>query len=93
MVMSVWLSLFFVWTIRILTGCALLSMLRIMLGPRGSDRLTALALATSLVLAVLVLFGIMEGRSFYLDVALIYDIFGFLGLLGIASFIREKKED
>jgi multicomponent Na+:H+ antiporter subunit F len=93
MVMSSWVSLVFLWTIRILLASALISALRIVLGPRGSDRLTALALVTSLVLAVLVLFGVMEGRSPYLDVALIYDIFGFLGLLGIASFIREKKED
>ncbi|MDR1429982.1 MAG: pH regulation protein F [Spirochaetaceae bacterium] len=91
--MSAWASLCFVWTIRVLLVCSLFSVARIMLGPRGSDRLTALALLTSLVLASLVLFGVMEGRSPYLDVALIYDIFGFLGLLGIASFIREKKED
>jgi multicomponent Na+:H+ antiporter subunit F len=81
------------WTIRILLGCALVSGIRIMLGPRGADRLTALSLITALVLAALVLYGVKEGRSSYLDVALIYDVFGFLGLLGIASFIREKKED
>jgi multicomponent Na+:H+ antiporter subunit F len=93
MVVSPWVYRVFVWTIRVLLGCSLFSILRIMRGPRGADRLTALSLVTSLILAMLVLYGVMEGRSPYLDVALVYDVLGFLGLLGIASFIKEKKED
>ncbi|GHV38862.1 hypothetical protein AGMMS50268_17430 [Spirochaetia bacterium] len=83
----------FEWTVRILLGCCMLASIRIMRGPRGADRLAALSLISALVLAVLVLYGARADRSFYLDVALIYDIFGFLGILGISSFIREKQEE
>ncbi|GHT77893.1 hypothetical protein FACS1894130_03550 [Spirochaetia bacterium] len=91
--MSGLVNLVFTWTGYILLGCCMISSIRIMMGPRGADRLTALNMITSLVLAVLVLYGAREGRSPYLDVALVYDVFGFLGILGISSFIREKKED
>ncbi|QQO10993.1 monovalent cation/H+ antiporter complex subunit F [Breznakiella homolactica] len=83
----------FEWTIRILILCAVAAFVRIAAGPRGADRLTALSLISALFLAVLVLYGAQEGRGIYLDVALIYDVFGFLGILAIASFIREKEPD
>jgi multicomponent Na+:H+ antiporter subunit F len=72
--------------------CIAVSAVRLMRGPRGADRLTALSLITSLVLAILVIFGIQDDRQIYLDAALVYDVLGFLGILGIASFIRERQE-
>jgi multicomponent Na+:H+ antiporter subunit F len=46
------------------------------------------------VLALLVLIAVREGRSIYLDVALVYDIFGFVGLLAITRYLarRERAE-
>lgn len=79
------------WTIRIFLGCAVFVALRLVLGPRGADRLTALSVLSSLVLAVLLLYGVTEGRAAYLDVALVYDIFGFLGILAVAAFLKEKS--
>ena len=85
------ISLVINWTIRIFIGCSVFSFIRLMIGPRGADRLIALSLITALGLGTLVLFGVQEDRGIYLDVALIYDILGFLGILGIASFIRENR--
>jgi multicomponent Na+:H+ antiporter subunit F len=85
-------SLAFTVTIWVFILCIAVSVIRLMRGPRGADRLTALSLITSLVLAVLVIFGVQEDRHVYLDAALVYDVLGFLGILGIASFFREGKE-
>ncbi|AEJ19020.1 monovalent cation/H+ antiporter complex subunit F [Gracilinema caldarium] len=71
--------------------CIGMSLIRLLLGPRGADRLTALAVISSLILALLVLYGTQEGRLLYLDVALLYDVFGFLGILAIAQFFRDKE--
>lgn len=73
--------------------CICIAMVRLILGPRGADRLTALSVVSSLILALLVLFGTQEGRLLYLDVALLYDVFGFLGILAIARFFRGKESD
>ena len=64
------------------------TVVKIILGPRGADRLTALSVCSSTVLAMLVLYGSREGRVMYLDVALVYAIFGFFGLLAIGRFFR-----
>uniref|UniRef100_A0A7C3I7M4 pH regulation protein F n=1 Tax=Gracilinema caldarium TaxID=215591 RepID=A0A7C3I7M4_9SPIR len=85
-------QIFFVtsWVFLICIGLAII---RLLLGPRGADRLTALAVISSLILALLVLYGTQEGRLLYLDVALLYDVFGFLGILAIARFFRDKESD
>ena len=56
----------------------------------ASDRLVALNVLAGVVLALLVLRGVSQGRSIYLDVALVYDIFGFLGFLAIARFLKDR---
>jgi multicomponent Na+:H+ antiporter subunit F len=86
-------ELIFTSTSWIFIGCIGVAIIRLILGPRGADRLTALAVISALILALLVLYGTQEGRLLYLDVALLYDVFGFLGILAIARFFREKETD
>ncbi len=61
--------------------------LKVLIGPTGADRLIALMILSSVTLAFLVLTAVTNERIIYLDVALVYDIFGFLGLLAIARFL------
>ena len=73
--------------------CTLVCILRLLLGPTAADRLVALNIIAGLVLAFLVLRGVNQGRAIYLDVALVYDIFGFLGFLSIARFLKDRMSD
>ncbi|NCC63967.1 MAG: pH regulation protein F [Spirochaetia bacterium] len=75
-----------------LTFFALLTIIRLILGPTGSDRLVALNVLSAVSLALLVLWGISMRRTLYLDVALVYDIFGFLGFLAITRFLKQREE-
>jgi multicomponent Na+:H+ antiporter subunit F len=70
--------------------CSLICIIRLLIGPTSADRLVALNILSGVVLAFLVIRGVSEGRVLYLDVALVYDIFGFLGFLAIARFLRDK---
>jgi multicomponent Na+:H+ antiporter subunit F len=71
-------------------GSCVFSMVRVVIGPTTADRMTALNLVAAQILALLVLVAVREGRSSYLDVALVYDIFGFIGLLAMARYFRGK---
>jgi multisubunit Na+/H+ antiporter MnhF subunit len=73
-------------TVYILLGTTVMSMVRIVLGPTSTDRLVGLNLISSQVLAIFVLVAVKEHLPVYLDVALVYDIFGFLGVLAIARY-------
>lgn len=72
-------------------GTTILSMVRIVIGPSAADRLIGLNLVAAQTLAILVLIATKENLSVYLDVAMVYAIFGFVGLLAITRYL-EKQE-
>jgi len=76
---------------------AVASTIKIIIGKKRSEKLIALMILSSVILALLALSAVQSDQLFILDVALVYDIFGFLGLLAIARFLpqtkRSKKED
>lgn len=70
----------------------LISMVRVVVGPTLVDRMIGLNVVAAQVLALLVLIAVDEGFTFYLDVALVYDIFGFIGLLAITRYFSRREE-
>lgn len=60
---------------------------KIIIGPTRLDRIITLMALSGVILALLVLYAVFSEIVLYVDVALVYDIFGFLGLLAIARFL------
>ncbi len=69
----------------------IVSLFRTIVGPTVADRLVSLNVVAAQVLALLVLIAIQEERAAYIDVALVYDIFGFVGLLAITRYLGIKE--
>lgn len=78
------------WAIWFFVGSALVSMVRVIVGPSLADRMTAINVVSAQVLVVIVLIAVRDGRSSYLDVALVYDIFGFIGILTMARYFARR---
>jgi multicomponent Na+:H+ antiporter subunit F len=70
---------------------SVVGMVRVLIGPTVVDRMIALNIVASQILALLVLIAVSEARSVYLDVALVYDIFGFVGVLAITRYVETKE--
>ncbi|NBB90758.1 MAG: pH regulation protein F [Spirochaetes bacterium] len=70
---------------------SVVGMVRTLIGPTVVDRMIGLNIVASQILALLVLVAVSEARSVYLDVALVYDIFGFVGILAIARYVDTKE--
>ncbi|PKL25197.1 MAG: pH regulation protein F [Spirochaetae bacterium HGW-Spirochaetae-3] len=83
----------FAWTTWIFAGCSAALLVRLVIGPSSADRLTALAAISALVLGMLTMSGVREARPAFLDVAFVYDILGFLGILAIATFTKDTRID
>lgn len=64
--------------------------IRLIIGPTTADRMVALNILSAVALGFLVVRGVAHQRVLYLDVALVYDIFGFLGFLAIARFLKDR---
>jgi multicomponent Na+:H+ antiporter subunit F len=85
-----WLS--FEVMVYIFIGTTSVSLIRVVIGPSVADRLIGLNLVAAQVLAILVMIAVKEHLPIYLDVALVYDIFGFLGLLAITRYLLRKEQ-
>jgi multicomponent Na+:H+ antiporter subunit F len=74
-----------------LLGVTVLSLVRVVIGPEPEDRMIGLNLTASQVLAILVLTALRLDRAIFLDVALVYAILGFVGMLAIARSLWSRE--
>jgi multicomponent Na+:H+ antiporter subunit F len=64
-------------------------MLRLILGHQTVDRVIAIDLLTVVAIAVIALYAHYAGRFIYLDVALVYGLLSFLGVLAVARYLEK----
>ena len=69
-------------------GTALaLNLWRLIRGPNATDRILAVDTMTINVIALIVLFGIMEGSATYFEAALLLAMVGFIGTVAFCKFL------
>jgi multicomponent Na+:H+ antiporter subunit F len=68
---------------------SLLSFVRFIKGPTAADRAIALDTLSVIGIAALVLLGYLFKRYIYIDLALVYAVLGFIGIIVIARFIEK----
>jgi multicomponent Na+:H+ antiporter subunit F len=66
----------------------LLALVRFILGPTSADRVVAFDSLTIVSITGIVLAALAEGRGIYLDVALVYALLSFLGVIVVARYIE-----
>jgi multicomponent Na+:H+ antiporter subunit F len=73
----------------LLAGAAfLLALWRFIKGPSSADRVVAFDVMTVVGITGIVFIALLEGRGIYLDVALIYALLSFLGVIAVARFLE-----
>lgn len=65
---------------------------RLIKGPTVWDRILAFSFYSSKIMVAAILIGVIIGKSFMVDIALIYGILGFIGTIMIARFIKRKGD-
>ena len=74
-----------------LAGLAfLMALARFALGPSALDRVVAFDVLTIVSITFIVLAALIEGRGVYLDVALVYALLSFLGVIAIARYLEGR---
>ena len=75
----------------ILAGTAfLLALARFIKGPSTVDRVIAFDVLTVVSITFIVLSALIENRGIYLDVALVYALLSFLGVIAIARYLEGR---
>ena len=77
--------------IFVIVICAgiILCIVRMVKGPTAADRAIAMDTATTVSVGLLVLLGYIFDRYVYLDVALVYSIISFVGLIALARYLEK----
>jgi len=74
-----------------LAGVAfLLALGRFAMGPTRLDRVVAFDVLTIISITFIVLAALIEGRGVYLDVALVYALLSFLGVIAMARYLEGR---
>ena len=82
---------FFITLAAIIAGLAfLLALARFVKGPIAIDRVIAFDVLTIISITFIVLAALIEGRGVYLDVALVYALLSFLGVIAIARYLEGR---
>jgi multicomponent Na+:H+ antiporter subunit F len=66
----------------------LLALYRFFKGPSAADRVVAFDVLTIIAITVIVFVALAEGRGIYLDVALVYGLLSFLGVIVVARYLE-----
>jgi len=73
----------------ILIGIAVfLSFIRLLIGPTSSDRLLASDTLATITTALLVFMAVFFDRLIYMDVAIVYAVLGFVGIVTVARYME-----
>ncbi len=68
-----------------------ISSIRIIAGPSVWDRLLAFNLVSSKIIMFITLYAWLTQKSYLLDMAIVYALLGFMGIIMIAGIVQKKK--
>ena len=74
----------------VILAALILAFIRFMAGPDYMNRVVAFDALTIISLSVIVLLAYLLERSAYLDVALVYGLLSFLGVVAVARYIEKE---
>ena len=72
---------------------ALIGLYRLIVGPTNPDRIVAADALNLIASVVLVLLALFFDSVLYLDVALVYAVLSFVGMIALARVIEAKVDD
>jgi multicomponent Na+:H+ antiporter subunit F len=65
-----------------------MALIRLLIGPTAADRAVALDAMTIIALSLIGWIALTAGRIIYMDVALVYGLISFVGVIALARYIE-----
>jgi multicomponent Na+:H+ antiporter subunit F len=64
---------------------------RAVVGPSVEDRIVAINMIATKVTAIIVMIALLTDQKFFVDVALVYALLGFITTIGLAKLLMKGK--
>jgi len=82
-------TLFSVASLAVLVSMAL-SMIRALIGPTVFDRILAVNVTGTLTVVLIAVYGFLDGRPDFLDIALLYALINFIGTIAVSKYVKYR---
>jgi multicomponent Na+:H+ antiporter subunit F len=73
--------------------CAALCVLRLIMGPKGADRVAAMDIFGILIVGLSAILAIPTGRSWYIDIGIAWALQSFISTLALSKYLEGKGFD
>ncbi|MGD9761467.1 MAG: monovalent cation/H+ antiporter complex subunit F [Candidatus Izemoplasmatales bacterium] len=64
---------------------------RAIVGPTAEDRIVAINMISTKVTVIIAMIALITAQAFYVDVALVYALLGFIATIGLAKLLMKGK--
>jgi multicomponent Na+:H+ antiporter subunit F len=75
----------------ILVVLTFVGLYRAIVGPSAEDRIVAINMISTKVTVIIALIALITAQAFYVDVALVYALLGFIATIGLAKLLMKGK--
>lgn len=65
-----------------------LALVRAFTGPTVFDRILAVNTTGTLTVVLIAVYGFLDGRPYFLDIALLYALINFIGTVAVTKFVK-----
>ncbi len=70
-----------------------LSMIRALAGPTATDRVVAINIITTYTMIIITLISRIYEQVYFLDIAMVYALMGFITTIGVAKYLEKGALD
>lgn len=82
---------FFIYYVLLLAAFTFLCLYQAYKGPTPADRIVAINVILTKTVTILCVMSVVGNSIFYLDIAIVYALIGFIATVMLAKFITTKK--
>lgn len=67
------------------------TLFRLLKGPTFNDQIAAMDLLASIIIGIILVYGMLINNKMYFDIAIVIALVSFIGTIAISTFIKKKN--
>lgn len=76
----------------LLLASLVIAVIRLLKGPSVNDRIAAMDVIASIVMAFIIVYSIFINNAMYFDIPVIISLISFIGTVAISTYLKQKYE-
>ena len=68
----------------------ILAFIRLLKGPTVNDRIVALDLIASVLMAFILCYSVLINKAIYIDITIVISLISFIGTIAISTYLKQK---